>query len=261
MGGEISHSHLKKHFWAMLTDPCMELVQLILAHLETVIEIFTTNTTAEQAREFAREFFNKQLTLHTQISSKSWRTEVLYLLKLPCVFSLATHEDLCTIILPILKMTLRTSPRQCKNAACDLLTQILNGYCKPPIRSEIHALAKTLALSNNCHDRVTFLEFVHLVTNRMSKHYFKEHFLALTLALGEDKVFDVLLKFCAVVCDVKKNLLAEDIPTSDRIYGLVESMKAKPRCQSLQQVLSPSCVGCRNHLGTTEAGLPNRSRS
>jgi hypothetical protein len=259
VGYELSHTHLKKHFLAMLMDPCMDVVQLVLGHLETVLELLAANASSEQTRAFVREYFDKQIALHAQIKAKSWRTEALYLNKLPCVFPLATHSDMCTIVLPILRTTLQTSPRQCKNVGCDLLTQLLNGYCKPPIRTEIHGLAKALALSSNCHDRVTFLEFVHQLTNRMSKHYFKEHFLTLTLALGDDKVLDVLLKFCGVACAVKKNLLAEDIATSDRVCSVVEALKSKSRCKSLQQVRRSPRVGRRKHARGAQARLTHRS--
>jgi hypothetical protein len=79
---------------------------------------------------------------------------------------------------------------------------------------------------------------VEFITEKMSKRSFKENFLAMGLALGEDKVISVQIKFCEASVFIKKSLLQEDIKNIDRLNLILEGIIQKTPCKTLKQVVS-----------------------
>ena len=69
----------------------------------------------------------------------------------------------------------------------------------------------------------------------MSKHYVRDNFLSLTLALGDDQVVSVLWRFCDIALDLKKNILPEDAKSADRLMTAVDSIVKKNSSKSLKE--------------------------
>jgi len=235
-GQKKSHELLKGFLFGFLDDQSMNVVDAILGNIDVIIDILCPDEKSGQATEFINAYFSKLLALHGKIKAKSWRVETKFVTKLSCLLNFVNEERMRSVLLPIFKTVLLTSPPECKAEVCDLLSQILTGFCQNPMRLEIHSLIKSLAVSPSCHDRQTFLLFIQVLLNRMSKHYFKDYFLLQTLALGDDRVVGVKMKFCAIACDIKQNLLKEDIKSSDRLFALIDGIIKKTTCKSLKEV-------------------------
>ncbi len=241
---------LSTYFFAMLDDPDMDVVNAILGNVETIVGTICPagEPRTEQSTAFISSFFALLPTLHSRMQTKSWRVETRLLSKLGCILELMSAENTCKVLLPICKATLLSSPQDSKVEACDVLSQQLTAFCDSPIRSEVHSLAKMLAISRSYKDRITFLQLIKAILSRMSKHYFKEHFLALTMNLGEDRVVGVQLKFCEVAPDIRKNLLKEDIKSVDRLLAVLGAIMKKSPCRTLKEVppfLLPKIVESR----------------
>eukprot|EP01022_Parablepharisma_sp_SALTPOND_P001146 TRINITY_DN105680_c2_g1_i1.p2 TRINITY_DN105680_c2_g1~~TRINITY_DN105680_c2_g1_i1.p2 ORF type:complete len:671 (+),score=75.51 TRINITY_DN105680_c2_g1_i1:4778-6790(+) len=234
-GFKLGIEKLKGCFFELLSDPSVLVVDAILENIETIIETFCPDPRHELCAAFMTEYFDILSKVHQKVKAKSWRTEGKFLAKLGNVLGYLNAERVCGVILPIFKAVFTSSPRECKLEACDLLSQILTGFCQNPIRAEIHTLVKSLARSMTYQDRISYLEFVCALLNRMSKHYFKEHFLASTLSLGEDHVVGVQFKFCDIALDIKKNILPEDVKNFDRLFSTLNNMIKTTRCKSLKE--------------------------
>lgn len=232
----LSHQYLKEYFFTLLSDPNPSIVKAIMEHIEVTIEKFAKEITTEHATDFLKQYINKLPFLHAQIRAKSWRLEVLFMQKLIKIYPYASPEEVCSVFFPILKSTLLLSPRQCKTEACDFLTQLLSKFCQNQIKIEILSLVKSLSTSHCYQDRITFLQMLEFIAERVSKHLFKEKFLQMGLALGEDKVISVQIKFCEAAVFIKKNLLQEDIKSIDRLNLILEGMTQKTPCKTLKQV-------------------------
>eukprot|EP00826_Nyctotherus_ovalis_P010759 TRINITY_DN1281_c0_g1_i11.p1 TRINITY_DN1281_c0_g1~~TRINITY_DN1281_c0_g1_i11.p1 ORF type:complete len:473 (+),score=109.67 TRINITY_DN1281_c0_g1_i11:1097-2515(+) len=234
-GFNLAIEKLRDPFFSLLTDSSVQVIDAILTHIEITLQVFFSQQKQEICASFISDYFSKLPQVHQKIISKSWRTEAKFLEKLDFVLLYLTPERFSTSLMPIFKATLSSSPRECKLKVCNLLSQILSGFCQNPIRIEVHSLAKHLAKSASYQNRISYLEFVCSVMKRMSKHYIRDNFLTSALALGEDKVIGVQWKFCEVSIKVKKFLLPEDFKNHDRVALILEKIYKTTKSQSLKE--------------------------
>jgi len=234
-GFDLAIEKLKDHFFNLLADPNIPVINSILTHIEVTLEVFFSQQKQESCMNFINDYFSKLPHIHQKIKSKSWRTEANFLMKLDCILLYLTPERFSTVLMPIFKLTLSSSPRECKLKVCNLLSQILSGFCQNPIRSDIHSLVKKLAKSSSYQNRVSYLEFVCSAIQRMSKHYIKDNFLTNALYLGEDKVIGVQWKFCEIAIDMKKCMLLEDFKNNDKLTLTLEKIIKTTKSQTLRE--------------------------
>lgn len=234
-GFDLAIEKLKDHFFSLLADSNVLVIDSILTHIEVTLKVFFSQQKQDSCIAFMNDYFNKLPLVHQKIKPKSWRTEAKFLGKLDCVLLYLTPERFSATLMPIFKSTLGSSPRECKLKVCSLLSQILSGFCQNPIRSDIHALVKQLAKSTSYQNRISYLEFVGTAMKRMSKHYIRDNFLINVLALGEDKVIGVQWKFCEISLDIKKYILPEDYISNDKLIYNLEKIIKNTKSQSLRE--------------------------
>lgn len=234
-GFNLAIEKLRDPFFSLLTDSSVQVVDAIFTHIEATLQVFFSQQKQEACTSFISDYFSKLPLVHQKVASKSWRTEAKFLEKLDLVLLYLTPERFSASLMPIFKATLSSSPRECKLKVCNLLSQILSGFCQNPIRLEVHSLAKHLVKSPSYQNRVCYLEFVCSAMKRMSKHYIRDNFLASALALGEDKVVGVQWKFCEASVRVKKSLLPEDFKSHDKLTLALEKIYKTTKSQSLKE--------------------------
>lgn len=231
-GFVLATEKLKDYFFSLLGDQDILVIDSILGRIDKIIEIFAPK---DDASTFIKDYFATLPQVHRKVKAKSWRSEATFLRKLAFILPYLTAERMANFFVPIFKAVLASSPRECKLRVCELLAELLAGYCQWPVRSDVHAMADSLARSATYQDRISYLELSAAVLKRMSKHYFKENFLADALVLGEDKVVGVQWKFCCIAGEIKKGILAGDIKNADKLVMIVEKIVKTARCRCLKE--------------------------
>eukprot|EP00826_Nyctotherus_ovalis_P038868 TRINITY_DN3676_c0_g6_i1.p1 TRINITY_DN3676_c0_g6~~TRINITY_DN3676_c0_g6_i1.p1 ORF type:complete len:581 (-),score=128.03 TRINITY_DN3676_c0_g6_i1:50-1792(-) len=231
-GFTLATEKLKDYFFSLLGDQDIMVIDSILNHIEIIIEIFASK---QDSGAFIKDYFAILPQVHKRVKARSWRSEAKFLHKLTFALPYLNAERMANLLAPIFKTVFASSPRECKLRVCELLAEMLAGYCQWPTRSDIHAIADSLARSTTYQDRISYLELSSAVLKRMSKHYFKENFLVDALVLGEDKVVGVQWKFCCIAGEIKKGILAGDIKNADKLLMIMEKMVKTARCRCLKE--------------------------
>jgi len=253
-GYDLSMERLVNYFFKLLDDSEILVIEALLENIEITINILCPNLKRDKHLTFITKYFNLLPSIYQKAKAAFWRSEAKFLGKLSITLKYINATIMSTCLEPMFREVLKSSPYECRVQVCVLLAQILSEVCQPPIRKEIQVLGKSLAESKTYQNRISCLELLNGILNKMSISYFKEQFLDVLLSLSQDKVIGVQLKFCTVTLEVRKRILPADTKTYHRLALAIESVikKAKSRC------LKEAAATSLKKFETSEYGDPSK---